>query len=546
MDHSIAADKDKLHITSLDISAEHAVQGVDGTIFCILDGILYRKDPGEEDFKLSTKIDSASTCAILAFDNAGNLYYSGRGTGCLWRSGDYGRSFQVCLNDIGGESFRGFAIDSDGSIYTGSYGSKGPASLYRSDNDGRGWTSIQTFRCRHIHTVAVNPHTNWLYVVCGERKAPHVLDGNRIWRSKDKGETCFPIVEPKITSKGRFRPLYLSIGFIKNTVALGTDHFEGDNYIAAFEDTGEDREYEPERCLTCPELSFAQGKGKGYCWQISSYGKKLWSVCCGDDLSVLYTSHDAVHWDECATVAGDIGRNMEFYPYSDKLILSSRFTCKAIEYSDNISEHNYTANRVLQQMLLSHDTRYEYVFSRGYYLRSLINTEKQDLVFDILEQYSLPKDAMIADVGCGVGTMLLAGRSRRFSAMCGIEANPRWLIAARRLYEACFSESPNLRLVPHGDFTLPLLSKDKLYDAIMIITVFVGNGNAVPFEKALSVSYGRLKDGGILVFNIDPNTYGQSSIDVFIQQVAEHGYHKIRCRNYNGTFMISCIKPHSC
>lgn len=536
-------------VVPLAISAEHAVQGVDGTLFCVLDGILYRKEPGAKDFILSTSIDSSVTCSILAFDNGGNIYYSGSGSGALWRSRDYGRSFQICLRDVGGKAFRGFALDCDGSIYTGSYGSEGPASLYRSDDDGAHWTSIQTFRCRHIHTVTVNPHTNWLYVVCGERKAPHILDGNRVWRSKDKGETCFPIIEPKITSKGRARPLYLSIGFIKNTVALGTDHFEGDNYIATFEDTGEEREYKPKRCLTCPELSFSKGKGKGYCWQISNNGKAIWTVCVGDDSSILYTSHDAIHWHKCVTFSGAVGRNIEFYPYADKLLLSSRDGCKIIEFSDEISEKKDNINKEIniswQQVLLSHDTRYIVAFSKGYYLRSLVNTEKQNLVFDILEKYSLSKDAIIADVGCGVGPMLLAGRCRGFSSMCGIEANPRWLIAARHLYETSFSESPNLRLVPRGDFTLPLFSMDKLYDAVLIVGVFIGNGNAVPFEKALRVSYEKLNAGGICVFDIDPKTYGQSDMDIFLQKVAEQGYYEIRCRHFRDIFTVSCLKPSS-
>ena len=526
-------------IHSLNIATDAIVQGVDGSIFCAYKGILYKRKCSEKDFVKCCYIDESKDCNILAFDNQGNLYYAGTSGGKLYISRDYGCTFTVCLKDSGNKSFRGFAIDRDGTIYTGSYAPEGPASLYRSDDDGKSWFSIHTFRTRHIHTVAVNPYTNWLYIVCGERKGAHSLDAYKIFRSKDKGETCYPIVEPMcLTPTGKLRPLYLSIGFSGNQISLGTDHQEGNNGIDSFTDTGEDKKFFPERVLTCPKISFANGVGSGYCWKITSWNDILYTFCVGDNISILYSSIDGINWNKSASFSTAVGRNAEFYPFNDKLYINGVDDSYYIS-KDMLSE---SLNINWDVQLLNYDSRFDDFFCSGYYLRSLQNSEKRNLVFDILHEYKIHKDATIADVGCGVGPMLLAGRIRGFLNMVGIEANPRWIIAARHLYEASFSESPNLCLVQRGDFTLPLFFKEKLYDVVLILGVFVGNGNAVPFEKGLRVSYEKLNAGGILVFDLDPKTYGKEDIGYFLYLVAKNGYQNIRCHHFREIFTVSCSK----
>lgn len=525
--------------------AQTVTQGVDGSIFCTNRGSLYKKEIGSEKFSLLSQIDDAYHANILAFDNAGHLYYAGKFTGELKISRDLGKTFSVCLTDGGLDCFRGFAIDGDGSIYTGSYGKLGPASLYRSDDDGKTWAAIKTFRCRHIHTVAVNPQNNWLYAVTGEMSGAQKLDAYRVFRSKDKGVSWQPLIEPQIRARnGWGRPLYLGIGFINDLVVLSTDHAEGGNGIDAFADDGGTGPFMPQRVFNNPEVPLKPGQPPNYCWQFVKWHEHLYTVCSGEHKAVMYRSQDGVSWPKCAEFAPGVGQKLEFRPYDNLFLISGTVSGFELEKKAPPPDHADAQDIIhfsLPQQLLAHDSRYEEVHSRGYYLRSLQTSEKQEIVLKMLAENKVARDGLIIDVGTGVGKYLLALRKVGYTRLMASESNPRWLIAARHLYEAAFeSESPNMRLVQYGDFTLP--ESDEPFEAILIMGVFVGKGNNVPFEKALTISYERLKNGGTLCFNLNPRTYGETNPDIFLQKLAETGFKEIRCKPNVNIFYITAKK----
>lgn len=191
--------------------------------------------------------------------------------------------------------------------------------------------------------------------------------------------------------------------------------------------------------------------------------------------------------------------------------------------------------------LAAHDQRYEKGFCGGYYFVSLQKHWRTREALRILEEADLPRDALIADVGCGVGPLLLLARARGYVQVVGVEANPRWLVGLRRLYERIWpGTAPTLRLVPRGSFSLPALERP--YDAIFIMGVFTGNGNRVPVDQAMELSLRRLREGGFLCFNIDPATYEQNSPDMFLAMLAQRGFGSIRCRRKNREFIVSARK----
>ena len=533
---------ENLQLVSLDRAADCVVQGVDGSIFIAHSGNLYVRYPEEHDFIFLSHIDDDDGGMLLAFDNIGNLYYSGLGTGRLWISHDYGKTFSLCLQDIGGGTFRNLIQDNNGIIYVASYASDGPAILYQSENNGRRWISLAIFRCRHVHSIAINPLNNWLYVVCGEAKLPHIAEGNYIFRSKDNGKTFYPIITPSILPNGKRRPLYLSINFIEQLVVLGTDHFEGDNGIDIFFDDGKDALYHPERVFTCPDISFAQGKGRGYFRYIVSVDSNLYTICVGENVSIGYKSSDGKKWESIFEVNDCVGFMIENNPYKNAIYFSGKKTAYALQLHGNMPVTDNTCED-WQAFLLSFDSRYRDV-CKGYYLRSLQYTERVKLTLKLLHYYSIPHNGLIADVGCGVGAMILIAKKIGYSYLCGIEANPRWIIAARRLVEAYFPDeksSPVFKLVPRGSFSLPR-AFGQPYHAIFILGVFVGNGNHVPIEDAIAISYKNLHRNGMLCFNVHPGTYGECSPDFCLELLKRHGFRNILCQKINSEFMVSACK----
>lgn len=521
--------------------AQTIVQGVDGSVFCTARGQLYKKDPDGSQFYPFTKIDDAAAANILAFDNGGNMYYSGKGTGELKVSRDYGRTFSTCLIDGGKDSFRGFAIDNNGGIYLGSYAKQGPASLYFSGDEGSTWTSLKTFRCRHIHDVAINPENNWIYVVTGERYGAQKLDAYKIFRSKDYGEHWDVIfsASPK-DATGWSRPLYLGIGFINNVVAVSTDHYEGNNGIDVFMDDGSAGPFKMRRVLTLPEETPKNDCEPAYCWSLLRWREQLYTIASGSNGATVYRSLTGLEWEKCAELEPYAGQKPEFYPYENKLLLSGHYACYVLQ--ENSMPHNYSEigediRLIWQKKLLEYDLRFYEHFCKGYYFRTFNNSDKQNIILQFFKDYNIEKNGVIVDVGCGVGPYMLRLGLAGYHRLIGTEANPRWLIAARRLYEATFPDGNAIfRLIPRGGYTLPVC--DEPFAAVLIMGIFCDE-NHVPFDMALTGTHERLMKNGIICFNLYPPAFGEKSPDIFLRKLAEAGFSEIRCKPYKGQYFIA-------
>ena len=311
---------DDLRFERLGVPAEAVAQGVDGSLFCAGGGKLRKREPGAENFQIACDMGEGSYAIMLAMDHAQNIYYIGRGDADVKISRDYGRSFSSCLCNRGHDGhFRGFAVDNAGAVYTGTYSNTGPATLFRSADDGFTWEALLTLRCRHIHDVAVNPHNNWIYVVTGERQAEQYREAYGIFRSRDNGRTWRQIVRPQITKEnGWGRPLYLGIGFLGDVVVLSTDHAEGRNGIDIFTDTGENTLFVPLRVFDNPPQTHTEGKAPGYCWRFITRHGRLYTWCANPSgPSLLFRSHNAVDRETCAEFSDCTGRQPEFDPWSD-------------------------------------------------------------------------------------------------------------------------------------------------------------------------------------------------------------------------------------
>lgn len=534
-----------LNFKKLNIPGSNAAQGVDGSIFSFYKGVIYKLDPGAGKPIELAKLVLKEYCPVFAFDHAGNLFCAPHRYGQLLVSRNGGQSFETSLENGPDGHFRGFAIDNRGGIFTGSYYRHGPACLFYSADEGKSWTDIKTFRCRHIHDVGVNPLNNWLYVVTGEFAGAHFLDAYRVFRSKDGGKTWSVIVEPaNITPWGRARPLYLGIGFLGDKVLISSDHGEGSNWIASFTDKGEDMIFPVKRVLDVPADLLKQNAHASMFWRFVSWNGSVYSWVCGNTRSALFRSANGDDWEICAIFPGMAGHNPEFYPHADKLLFSNDgFIWQITEKKeDHFRLRVIGGSESRLSALLKYDRRFKDEFSGGYYARSLEPQQRIQLAIKKLTASRLPPDALIADAGCGIGPFLIAARAAGYINVVGIEANPRWLHALRHIYEREWpDESPQLRLVPHGDFMLPNMSQ--LWDAIFILGVFVGDGNRIAFSQAIETSHRYIKAGGILCLNVTPISYGKKGPETFIEILARLAFKEIRCEPISkGNFFISAIK----
>lgn len=534
----LAPGMDDIEISVIEQPAQTVAQGVAGALYSTGHGKLFIRTP--DGALRSTEIDQSYRANFLAFDHAGNLYYAAKHTGELKRSRDGGKTFEVCLAEAHGDCFRGFAVDDKGKLYVGSYGQDGPASLYYSEDDGNSWTSLKTFRCRHIHDVAVNPYNNWLYVVTGERKEPHALDAYRVFRSKDGGETWNVIVGPGTGDRCHTpRPLYLGIGFIKNAVILSTDHFEGDNGIEYFMDSGGAGPFSPERVYSTPRVDPEEAP-PAYCWRFTKWGDHLYTVCRGQRLSVLYRSADGRDWRKAAELRGGAGLALEGDPWADSLHISGPGIAYRITPVLQ-GKMEATPTPDFGALLVKHDQRYETGLGKGYFHRSLADRQKYELLAQVLKDNRIAKNAKIADAGCGVGRFLLNARADGYTNILGIETNPRWLTALRRLYERAWPhESPRLALVERGSFSL--VDPADTFDAVMVMGVFCGGGHGLDPAEAFNIAWRQLNPGGLFCFNIQPAIYGQEGPEPFIRQLLEIGFRKVRARAYWGSTLLTARK----
>ena len=222
-------------------------------------------------------------------DSRGFIYFSARDKGRLHCSTDGGQTFSVVLDGIGG-SIRGFSEDADGRLYAGGYSRQGPARLYVSDN-GTSWKCTYEWDARHIHDVRVNLENGWLYVVVGEGTPKKTPFSHSVYRSMDRGLSFIRVVAPAHKN----RPLFLPINFSGSTVILGTDHSEGGNYIALFEDTGADKLYTPDPIYHLP-YDATQTTGHAFFTFIEKLGNSFFAGARGSRDAFLLHAQTPQQW----------------------------------------------------------------------------------------------------------------------------------------------------------------------------------------------------------------------------------------------------------
>jgi len=160
-------------------------------------------------------------------DSRDFIFVSAGGTNGLYRSTNKGASFTQVLNTNASRSesfYIDMTEDQAGNLYTITYtnGSAQPQIL-KSTNGGTNWTRIGTTisNVLHFHNIAYNPNNGYLYVITGEiPPSAAYRDGEKIFRSKDQGET-WTIVVDRNTTLGT---VYLAMTFVDNYVYIGQDY----------------------------------------------------------------------------------------------------------------------------------------------------------------------------------------------------------------------------------------------------------------------------------------------------------------------------------
>jgi hypothetical protein len=175
-------------------------------------------------------------------DSRGYLFVSAGATNRLYRSTDGGTSFTEVLNFPGRSTYSDGDViamteDASGNLYAAEYADTPPARLWKSTDSGATWTCIGIWSARHLHAVKFNPYNGWLYILTGENSNGTQTDYQKVFRSKDGGDTWACVVD---WGADVYATKYLSIEFIDNGVYLGQDHAGGDlnNYIQKITDDG--------------------------------------------------------------------------------------------------------------------------------------------------------------------------------------------------------------------------------------------------------------------------------------------------------------------
>lgn len=198
------------------------------------DGKIYKsEDDGLSFLHISTLPDEDGVGVPHMFCAANGYVYAllSRGVsakGKIYRSVDNGENWTtVCTTEVNGETFWNIAEDSGGYLYASGWNAPeelGHAKIFRSIDNGGSWSKVYTFDIatyRHCHEIAVNPHTDWIYVCLGDQE----FGGAGIARSKDCGISWAII----------YGGVYPPAGSFQKTALI----FKGnDNYIWAGEDWG--------------------------------------------------------------------------------------------------------------------------------------------------------------------------------------------------------------------------------------------------------------------------------------------------------------------
>lgn len=243
----------------------------------------------------------------LHHDSTGAVYFCTRSDERLLRRPAGEDHFHVVCEDLRG-TIRGFQEMPDCTIYAGRYSQQGPAQLLKS-RGGETWEVAWEWAARHIHDVRRSPFTGWLYVVVGEGDPKRTEDSHAIYRSKDGGASFRQVYKAK-----RTRPLFLPINFYEQYVLAGTDHREGNNFIVAMRDDGDDLLGRPEVLFRLPVCDGSQVHPFAYC--LEWLGGTLFAGTRGQDVACLFASDDLHAWRCLQMVSGTSLASTAFINFS--------------------------------------------------------------------------------------------------------------------------------------------------------------------------------------------------------------------------------------
>jgi hypothetical protein len=231
---------------------------------------LYRSDDYGATFRLIyqfPKPDNPATMVTgyvwnIFVDSRNNIFVSIPCTNRLYRSTNFGASFSTVLNTNGTQN-DGFYIaiteDNQGNLYTATYCNSiypNLPALLKSTNGGTNWRVIYQASAVHFHNVKFNPSNGYLYASTGEW-APgyNNYDRERVYRSKDLGQTWTVVVERTTQGEQYGNTIYLPMLFDGNYVYLGTDQAYQPNWIDRFYDTGANTVFQPQTVYNFPSDS---------------------------------------------------------------------------------------------------------------------------------------------------------------------------------------------------------------------------------------------------------------------------------------------------
>jgi hypothetical protein len=239
-----------------------------GTLFAgDIDYNLYRSDDYGATFRLIYQFPKPFSPVTMVtgyvwtifVDSQSNLFVSIPCTNRLYRSTNFGSSFTMVLNTNGTQE-DGFYIalteDSQGNLYTATYcNSVYPnyPALLKSADGGVSWSVVAQASAIHYHNVKFNPANGYLYASTGEW-TPGYNNGDRerVYRSKDLGQTWTVVVDRSTEGEAYGNTIYLPVLFDGNWVYLGTDQAFRPNWIDRFYDNGADTVFQPQTVYTFP------------------------------------------------------------------------------------------------------------------------------------------------------------------------------------------------------------------------------------------------------------------------------------------------------
>lgn len=243
------------------------------------DYTLYRSDDNGSTYRMVYRfpVQPSPSSAVTGYlwtvfiDSRNYIFVSIPATNRLYRSTNWGATFQQVLNTNGTQN-DGFYIamteDSQRNLYAATYcnsiSPQQPAIL-KSTNGGSSWFTIRTFGTIHLHNIKFNSYDGYLYVATGEwTYGYNNSECERIFRSKDYGQTWRVVVDRPVEMEAQGSTVYLPILFQGRWVYLGSDQAFQPNWIDRFYDDGSSRAFSTQRAYNfpsdspCPVLSGAK------------------------------------------------------------------------------------------------------------------------------------------------------------------------------------------------------------------------------------------------------------------------------------------------